>query len=634
MDKAQVERETGIVRRSSSDERLGLRRVSSSVQVARGSYPGSRESEQASSHPILLRESAQSLDARRGGVDADTPSSFQFTANIQLTSEPKGAMGCFNSKGFRLALEWASWHVWGRFPRLANSHHIITHALNVVKHEYELAAAELFQARAVRDEYEAKPVCSGVAKKRTEPHPASSVRTRDGARKAVLGYEADIQRLRAELHTARQSSGSDAFVLRPSDVGVDRDRERNMRERRVERDIPSLPLSESAITRSNRWNPLSTALASRFHDITSNRGKLDNEIRFQAEKQTKAMAKLQMEHDELQKTLSTIIARLQLGGPAPPFRLPFRPSDHRGTEQRHSVSSAPTEVHSTFPRSRSPAPGIRSPAPRIRSPAPRSRSPAIGGSMAKRPKILGFLTIGPLSNSPLLPRDFFKSLITESLPTFNLSSYDAILNPDYKYHLRVTLDSSNDMKMLIAMWETGSRTIKMREMPSGSRVESVSAMRSQDRLNDRRSAYVSHGGQYCNSVPWTSGERGVIPGKRELGPGPTGFTRHSSHKSGRPVHRKLEDYDPLECKLVVQPFVPHKYNNPPLSLHDVYDVSSTASTSTGDNALGSNAKNYISLGAADYPYYVLLEHGKPLSYQRPLGNWRCGDGVGGAKARG
>ncbi|KAJ7208820.1 hypothetical protein B0H12DRAFT_1158311 [Mycena haematopus] len=257
---------------------------------------------------------------------------------------------------------------------------------------------------------------------------------------------------------------------------------------------------------------LTAALASRFQDITSDRDKLNNEIRFQAEKhaheirsqaekQAQVRAKLQRAQDELLKTLSGLqvtIARLELSIPAPPLRLPARLSD---TEQRH-VLSAPSKyprprspaprAHSPAPRARSPAPRGRSPVPRIRSPPPRSRSPAIGGSLTKRPKILGFLTVGPLSNSPLSPRDFFKSLITESLPTFSLSGYDAILDPVFQYHLRVTLDSVNDVKTLIAMWETGSRTVKMREMPSaGSLVESVSALRSRDRLDHQRSAYVS-----------------------------------------------------------------------------------------------------------------------------------------------
>ncbi|KAJ7213321.1 hypothetical protein B0H12DRAFT_1242285 [Mycena haematopus] len=126
---------------------------------------------------------------------------------------------------------------------------------------------------------------------------------------------------------------------------------------------------------------LTAALASRFQDITSDRDKLNNEIRFQAEKhaheirsqaekQAQVTAKLQRAQDELLKTLSGLqvtIARLELSIPAPPLRLPARLSD---TEQRH-VLSAPSK----YPRPRSPAPRAHSPAPRARSPAPRGRSP-------------------------------------------------------------------------------------------------------------------------------------------------------------------------------------------------------------------------------------------------------------------
>ncbi|KAF7365951.1 hypothetical protein MVEN_00470500 [Mycena venus] len=219
---------------------------------------------------------------------------------------------------------------------------------------------------------------------------------------------------------------------------------------------------------------LTTALASRFHDITSDRDKLNNEIRFQAEKQAKATAKLQRAHDDLQRTLSELqdtITRLELGNPAPPLRIPIRSLGRRGGEQPLTSSTSNTHLSRH-----------------------RSRSPPMGTSVAKRPKVQGFLTMGPLPSSPLSPRDFFKSLIAESLPTFNLSTYEAILDPVYPYHLRITLDSSIDVKALISMWETGSRTIRMQEMPSaGSPADSVSAPPSRDRLNDQRNAYNLRG---------------------------------------------------------------------------------------------------------------------------------------------
>ncbi|KAJ7843293.1 hypothetical protein B0H13DRAFT_2364802 [Mycena leptocephala] len=170
---------------------------------------------------------------------------------------------------------------------------------------------------------------------------------------------------------------------------------------------------------------LSTALASRFQDITSDRDKLNAEIHFQAEKQAKIVAKLQLEHTELQDALSDLrltIARLELGTPAPPVRIRDHSPARRNTEVPH-VSSAPTKSLSTYPV--------------------RPRSPVAGPS-AKRLKTEGFLTMGPLPSSRLAPRDFFKSLIDEALPTFVLSRYDVILDPVYEYHLRVTMDLSSD----------------------------------------------------------------------------------------------------------------------------------------------------------------------------------------------
>jgi hypothetical protein len=164
------------------------------------------------------------------------------------------------------------------------------------------------------------------------------------------------------------------------------------------------------------------------------------------------------------------IARLELGTPAPPLRIRDHSPARRNTEVPR-VSSAPTKSLSTYPV--------------------RSRSPVAGPS-AKRLKTEGFLTMGPLPSSRLAPRDFFKSLIDEALPTFVLSRYDVILDPVYEYHLRVTMDSSSDVRALIAMWETGARAIGMREMPSaGHGQESVSAPRLRGPLTGQRSVYHS-----------------------------------------------------------------------------------------------------------------------------------------------
>jgi hypothetical protein len=168
--------------------------------------------------------------------------------------------------------------------------------------------------------------------------------------------------------------------------------------------------------------------------------------------------------------LRLTIAQLELSTPAPPVRIRDHSPARRNTEVPR-VSSAPTKSLSTYPV--------------------RPRSPVAGPS-AKRLKTEGFLTMGPLPSSRLAPRDFFKSLIDEALPTFVLSRYDVILDPVYEYHLRVTMDSSSDVRALIAMWETGARAIGMREMPSaGHGQESVSAPRLRGPLTGQRSVYHS-----------------------------------------------------------------------------------------------------------------------------------------------
>ncbi|KAJ7882806.1 chromatin associated protein [Mycena olivaceomarginata] len=117
----------------------------------------------------------------------------------------------------------------------------IDDALNAVKHEYDVAAAELVQARAVRDEYEAKVT--------------SQINELNIIRQALYGLEAqhekvcqrhedEIQRLRAELHTLRQSSGSDASgskLCRSSNRFSGRVRERRDRGERDHKGRDSKP---------------------------------------------------------------------------------------------------------------------------------------------------------------------------------------------------------------------------------------------------------------------------------------------------------------------------------------------------------------------------------------------------------
>ncbi|KAJ7821249.1 hypothetical protein B0H13DRAFT_1920892 [Mycena leptocephala] len=135
---------------------------------------------------------------------------------------------------------------------------------------------------------------------------------------------------------------------------------------------------------------LSTALVERFKDITSDRNKLNDEIQSQAERQAKVTAKLQLEHNELKKSLSELqatIARLELGTPVQPLRLAARSSDRRDTERSRITSkNLPLRI-------------------------PRSRSPPVETPTEKRAKSQGFPTMGPFGDSLLPPRELFKSHI-------------------------------------------------------------------------------------------------------------------------------------------------------------------------------------------------------------------------------
>jgi hypothetical protein len=146
------------------------------------------------------------------------------------------------------------------------------------------------------------------------------------------------------------------------------------------------------------------------------------------ENTNKATAKLQWAHNEPQKTLSELqdtIRRLELDNPALPLCIPVRSSDCRGREQPLTSLTSKTKFsHLLFSDGQ------------FRSEAPQS------------PRLLDNMSTSLLT---LAPRDFFKSLIAKSFPTFNFSTYDVILDPVYPYHLHITLDSSNDVKVLIAM---------------------------------------------------------------------------------------------------------------------------------------------------------------------------------------
>ncbi|KAF7351442.1 Chromatin associated protein [Mycena sanguinolenta] len=133
--------------------------------------------------------------------------------------------------------------------RPIGSHMRIGDALDAVKHEYDLVANELVQARTVRDEYEAK-VTSQINELNIIRQALYELEAQHG--KVRQRYEDEIQHLRAELHTLRQLPGpgvhgsgpgihpsSDAYRDRngdrPADRYSDRERERE-RERDRERD--------------------------------------------------------------------------------------------------------------------------------------------------------------------------------------------------------------------------------------------------------------------------------------------------------------------------------------------------------------------------------------------------------------
>ncbi|KAJ7712952.1 hypothetical protein B0H16DRAFT_1479039 [Mycena metata] len=85
---------------------------------------------------------------------------------------------------------------------------------------------------------------------------------------------------------------------------------------------------------------------------------------------------------------------------------------------------------------------------------------------AKRRKLFGaevLITMGPFPHSLLSPLDLLMSVLKPALPTFIFSkSFFVILDPVHPYHLRITMESTEDQKSFLAMWGTGGRTIGMR----------------------------------------------------------------------------------------------------------------------------------------------------------------------------
>ncbi|KAJ7207723.1 hypothetical protein C8J57DRAFT_1613150 [Mycena rebaudengoi] len=227
-----------------------------------------------------------------------------------------------------------------------------------------------------------------------------------------------------------------------------------------------------------RVSALEDPLATRFDEITSDRDKLSVEIRFQAEKQAKIDAKVRLEQKEMTKAIEDMqrtIARLDLGSAAP-LRLPARASDHR-------IPSAATSSTAPPFHPRSP-PALPFRAPEHRLPIERSRSPA-GQPPSKRSRLAdieGTLTMGPLESSNLSPRELFTSLVSGALPSFDLATVSLVmLDPVYPCHLRVTLPSSFAVDNLIAVWNTGSRTTRMRALTTNNDSASFGPTRGRSR---------------------------------------------------------------------------------------------------------------------------------------------------------
>ncbi|KAJ7017158.1 chromatin associated protein [Mycena alexandri] len=139
----------------------------------------------------------------------------------------------------------------------AHGHTRLGDALEVVKHEYELVAAELVQARTLRDEYEGK-VTSQINELNIIRQALYELEAQHG--KVRQRYEDEIAHLRAELHALRQLPVVQGIQQHTSGPGVhppdgyrngigeryperDREREREReRERGGERDPKRLKM--------------------------------------------------------------------------------------------------------------------------------------------------------------------------------------------------------------------------------------------------------------------------------------------------------------------------------------------------------------------------------------------------------
>ncbi|KAJ7895795.1 hypothetical protein B0H13DRAFT_1885406 [Mycena leptocephala] len=178
------------------------------------------------------------------------------------------------------------------------------------------------------------------------------------------------------------------------------------------------------------------AVAERFGEITSDRNELNAAMRKQAETQTRINAELRLKNKDLYRSLESVLTtlvRLELGGSAPP---------------------APKTARKLAPTSTSDYSGIR----------PAHSGPALRPVTSRRnaQSCKGFSQWVPFHGRIWIPRPLYVCS-HPGLPTFIFTApFSVILHPVHPYHLRVTLDFTQDMKTLLTMWNTGSRTIGMK----------------------------------------------------------------------------------------------------------------------------------------------------------------------------
>ncbi|KAJ7660134.1 hypothetical protein DFH06DRAFT_1401460 [Mycena polygramma] len=199
----------------------------------------------------------------------------------------------------------------------------------------------------------------------------------------------------------------------------------------------SAPVPSNAITTAE----LSTAVAQRFDEVTADRDILNGELTIQAQTQAATTADLRHENHLLRGELAAIraaITRLELRGPAPLRQRSRSRSPHLSTRDH---KKEPNSV-----RPHSPVPDL---------PAKRQRT-AQGE---------GFLRLGPLPQSDLLPLAYFDTLIKRVLPTFVVTGqYSTSMDPEHAYHLRVTLDSVSQMAALKKAWDVAPRPFEFQDV--------------------------------------------------------------------------------------------------------------------------------------------------------------------------